>query len=610
MKGECINANVADMAEDEAAFISRFGTKAIFFVPIFMHGNYWGIITLEDHTNYRYFDEDCLDLFQSVAHLCAGAIIRAEMAREIAAAQMKLQDALTQATAASKAKSEFLANMSHEIRTPMNAVIGMTNIGKSAPDMKQMAYCFDRIEEASDHLLGVINDILDMSKIEAGKLDLSTSKFHFGKMLRSIINVNSFNIEEKRQKLKLYMDRNIPEFLVGDEQRLSQVITNLMGNAIKFTPEEGSIGISAYFLGEKEDVCTLQMTVKDSGIGISPEQQALLFKHFQQAESSTTRKFGGTGLGLVISKSIVEMMRGKIWIESELGKGAAFSFTVEVKRGIEKDISLPESGINWSNVRILAVDDDLDELAFLTETTNRFGAMCDIASNSEEALELAGQGKTYDICFLDWKLPCINGKELGELLKAKAADPKDITIVMLTAPVFNSTENRSTYVDKFLPKPLFQFSIVDTINDCLCAGSGQKEDVRQEPQPVFAGRRILLAEDVEINCEIVLALLEPTLVEIDCAKNGKEAVALFSKTPEKYDMIFMDLQMPEMDGYEATQNIRALDAPNAKTIPIIAMTANIFKEDVEKCLASGMNGHIGKPLDFGEVMEQVRTYLS
>jgi signal transduction histidine kinase len=244
-------------------------------------------------------------------------------------------EALEQAKAANKAKSEFLANMNHEIRTPLNAIIGMTIIGKNATSMKQTAFCFDRIEEASEHLLDIVNDILDMSKIEAGKFELSPSKFHFERMLQKVIDVFAFSAEKKRQKLKLCIDKAIPKVLFGDEQRLSQIIVNLVGNAVKFTPEDGSIRIDACLSDEEDDVCTLQITVADSGIGMSSGQQEHLFESFQQAESSTTRKFGGTGLGLAIAKNIVEMMEGKIWVESEPGKGSAFAFTVRLKRGTD-----------------------------------------------------------------------------------------------------------------------------------------------------------------------------------------------------------------------------------------------------------------------------------
>jgi CheY-like chemotaxis protein len=394
----------------------------------------------------------------------------------------ELASALEKAHEASLAKSNFLSNMSHEIRTPMNAIIGMTSIGKSAHETYKKDYALDRIANASIHLLGVINDILDVSKIESGKYELSSTEFDFEKMLKRVVDVISFKVDEKEQRFTVCVDENIPQYMVGDDQRLAQVITNLLGNAVKFTSKGGDVSLDTCFLGEEDGVCQIKIAVTDTGIGISPGQQTKLFQSFQQAESSTSRKFGGTGLGLAISKSIVEKMDGKIWVESDLGKGATFAFTFKMRR----------------------------------------------AEMKEQPLERYPQTPDAD------------------------AD--------------------------------------------ICS--------------TFKGCRILVAEDVEINREILMALLEPTNLEIDCAENGEEAVRMFGEAPEKYDMIFMDLQMPEMDGLEATRKIREFDIQKAKNIPIVAMTANVFKEDVEKCLAAGMNSHVGKPLNFDEVLEELQKYLS
>ena len=516
------------------------------------------------------------------------------------------------AQAASRSKSIFLANMSHEIRTPMNAIIGMTSIGKSAANMERMNYCFTRIEDASHHLLGVINDILDMSKIEANKFELSPSEFNFERMLQRVVNVINFRVDEKQQKLKVFIDRKIPDLLIGDEQRLAQVVTNLVGNAVKFTPAEGTIRIGTYFLGEEDGMCTVQITVTDSGIGISAEQQSRLFQSFQQAETSISRKFGGTGLGLTISKNIVEMMGGKIWVESELGKGATFAFKVQLKLSANGARELPVRSVNWGNVRILTVDDDPDTLVFFKKILKESGTTCDTAASAEEALELIERNGSYDICFLDWKLPGMDGLQLAGIVKKKAPNPENVTVIMFSAATWTTNEHEAKKlgVDKFLSKPVFPSVIVECIDNYFGVNTVRKEKVQQDTNVNFSGRCILLAEDVEINREIVLALLEPFSLEIECAVNGAEAVRMFSSAPQKYDMIFMDVQMPEMDGYTATRAIRALGTPKARTVPIIAMTANVFREDVEKCLESGMNSHVGKPLDLNEVLEALRTNLA
>jgi two-component system, sensor histidine kinase and response regulator len=515
----------------------------------------------------------------------------------------------TEAESANRAKSTFLATMSHEIRTPMNAIIGMTTIGKSAPTIKRKDYCFTKIEDASNHLLGVINDILDMSKIEANKFELAPVEFELEKMLRRVVNVINFRIDEKQQVLSVNIDHSIPRTLIGDDQRIAQVITNLLGNAVKFTPEQGAISLTVRLAEKINDICTLRISVSDSGIGITPEQQKKLFQSFEQAESSTTRKYGGTGLGLAISKNIVEMMGGSIWVESEQGKGSTFTFTIQAERGKEEKQDRL-SDVNLKDVRILTVDDDPDILSFFMEVTQRFGILCDTAASGEKALELIRQKGDYHIYFIDWKMPDIDGIQIAREIKARR--PENSIVTMISAAEWGAIakEAKEAGVDNFLSKPLFPSTIVEVINECLGVDKQQVEKTQAaDIKGIFAGRRILLAEDVEINREIVQTLLEPTQLEIDCAENGVEAVRIFTEAPARYDMIFMDIQMPEMDGYEATRRIRSLDDPKAKTIPIIAMTANVFKEDIDKCLASGMNNHVGKPLDFEEVMNRLHLYL-
>jgi len=512
-------------------------------------------------------------------------------------------------------KSAFLANMSHEIRTPMNAIIGMIKIGKSAPNIERKDYCLTKIEDASNHLLGVINDILDMSKIEANKFELYPVEFELEKMLRRVVNVVNFRIEEKHQKFSVHTDRSIPRTLIGDDQRIAQVITNLLGNAIKFTPEKGSVSLAVRLVDKINNLYTLQFSVSDTGIGINPEQQEKIFQSFEQAESSTTRKYGGTGLGLAISKSIVETMGGKIWVESEHGKGSTFIFTIQAMRGTEEKRGLLAPDINLKSVRILTVDDDPDILTYFQEIAHMFGLSCDTASSGEKALELVSQKNGYHIYFIDWKMPGMDGIQLAREIKARG--PEKSVVIMISAAEWSAVaeEAKTAGVDKFLSKPLFPSTIAEVINECLGVDKQAEQSQAAEIAGIFAGKRILLVEDVEINREIVQTLLEPTQMEIDCAENGAEAVRMFAEAPLKYDVIFMDIQMPEMDGYEATQRIRALEAEarsasqNVRRVPIIAMTANVFKDDIEKCLAAGMDSHVGKPVDFEEVMKSLHSYL-
>ncbi|MDR1443458.1 MAG: response regulator [Treponema sp.] len=460
-----------DVSQDSRyAPMTLVGTKAFIMAPLYVDGKFWAVLAIEECLRPRYWTKSDRQLVNTVSSIIAGETIRAQREKE-------RNIALEEAKKASRAKTDFLANMSHEMRTPMNAIIGMTAVGRAAPDIEKKEYSLEKIAEAGSHLLGVINDVLDMSKIEANKFELDSTNFSFEKMLKKTAGVINFKVEEKRQHFTLSIAEDIPGCLYGDEQRLSQVITNLLSNAVKFTPDRGNITLEALLEqpdGEGGPEYLVRVRVADTGIGISAEQHARLFSSFTQADSSTSRKYGGTGLGLAISRQIVEMMGGKIWVESEPGKGSVFSFIVPLKKGTEA----------------------------------------------------AAEGS---------------------------------------------------------------------------AGKPEDHD--------FTGFRILLAEDVEINREIVLALLEPTGVSVECAENGGMAVRIFNASPGAFDIIFMDIQMPEMDGYEASRTIRASPAPNAKTIPIIAMTANVFKEDVEKCLNAGMNDHVGKPLDFEGLINLLKTYL-
>ena len=516
---------------------------------------------------------------------------------------------------AAHAKANFLANMSHEIRTPMNAIIGMTNIGINATDIERKEYCLGKIETASKHLLGIINDILDFSKIDAGKFELSETSFNFEKTLSKIVDVINFSIESRKQNLYVSIDNCIPKHLFGDEQRLSQVVTNLLSNAIKFTPDGGTIRLDATLLSEKDDVCKLQVSVEDTGIGISKKQQTRLFNAFEQADAGITRKFGGTGLGITISKNIVEMMGGEIWLESQLGVGSKFMFTVLLKKSCESIVASHDKNIVWNNMKFFIIDDDPIILDFFVQLFQSKGAICTTASSAAQAQELLAQSSEYNMYFIDYTLPDLSGLELAELIQ-KQGNIQPVALLS-TAGDWDNIKGKATTVgvSTFLSKPLFSSAVLSTVSSCL----GEAEPLtvqRAETKSKFShtiadysGYFILLVDDVEINREIILALLEDTNVSIDTAENGIQAVEMFTQSPDKYGLILMDVQMPEMDGHTATRSIRALDIPFAKTIPIIAMTAHVFREDIENCVEAGMNNHIGKPIDTGELYAILQMYL-
>ena len=523
--------------------------------------------------------------------------------------RMARQQAETEA--ANSAKSSFLSAMSHEMRTPMNAIIGMTAIGKNAASLGGKTHALNRIEEASTHLLGVINDVLDISKIEANQLELSHLEFNFEKMIKKVISLISLRIDEKRQQFSFRTDGKVPHFIIGDDQRLTQVIVNLLSNAIKFTPEKGEIRLETSLVGEVGGVCELRIEVTDTGIGITAEQQEKLFRAFGQADSGINRVFGGTGLGLAISKSIVELMGGKIWVESEFGQGSRFVFTIRAPRGTNNLQLMLAPGVNWGNMRLLVVDDDPEIRNHFKELFENLGMRCDLAANDFEACRIIEDGGVYDMYFIGWRMSGIDGLELIRKIKSHGED-RPAVAVMISSIDWAVAKDRGAWtgVDKYLLKPLFSSSIIDCINECLgLEGAHYGGILDASTYGEFEGKRLLLAEDIEINREVLLSLLEDTGIRIDCAANGIEAVDMAEAGLDTYDVVFMDLQMPKMDGLEATRQIRALAAPRARTLPIIAMTANVFKSDIDECHAAGMNDHIGKPYDIVKVLEMLRKYL-
>ena len=609
--GRCINNLVRNLSPEEQAQLTPQDIVSILVVPIFVEEKFWGFVGFNDCRNERIFTNEEEVILRSGSLLIANAFMRNEMIQNIRETSQQLKSALYQANAANKAKSDFLSNMSHEMRTPMNAIIGMTAIGKNADDPARKTHALNKIGDAASHLLGIINDVLDMAKIEADKLELVPVEYNFEKMLQNVVTLINFRVDEKRQQLKINIDNTVPRFIVGDDQRLAQVLTNLLSNAIKFTPEGGNISLKVSIPWETDENCELHVEVADNGIGISPDHQKRLFRAFEQGDSGTSREYGGTGLGLVITKRIVELMNGRIWVESELGKGSRFIFTVMAKRSGKRTRSLLLPDVNWKNVRIMVVDDMIEIRNQFQDLFNHLEITCDAAADGFEAINAIEERGIYDIYFIDWQMPAVDGIELTRRIKSRS-ETRQTAVIMVTALDWEQIRDEATRagVDKHLLKPLFSSSIIDCLNECLGADCTKSDSVLSADAEEFAGKRMLLAEDIEINREILISLLEDTGIVIDCAKNGQEALDMIKAAPNKYDIVLMDIQMPKMDGLEATRCIRALPELQNAGLPIIAMTANVFKDDIKACLAAGMDDHLGKPLDIDRLMEILNKYLN
>jgi len=527
----------------------------------------------------------------------------------------ELKAAVIEAKNASLAKGSFLANMSHEIRTPMNAIIGMSQVAAKTDDLQKLKYCLSMIENSSTHLLSIINDILDLSKIEAGKLELDIAPFNIREMMTQISNLFAERIEQKKIRFNIILSENVKTQYSGDELRLSQVIVNLLSNAVKFTPDNGRIGLTVNEESNDGDRSKLRFEVSDTGIGMTPEQTVKLFAAFTQAESGTARKFGGTGLGLTISKSIVEKMDGKIWVESESGKGSTFIFEISLGIAEDQDDGLDINSL-LTDVKVLIIDDDIHETDYLKVVINSLGIDADVAENFERAISLINASKSgrkqYDVIFMDYSF--IDADGIDNIKKTSGNADISHIIIMTSFLHWNRIGDKlkSIGIDKYIARPIFPSALMDSIN-VVTGGTVKSSEYGTESSsemPDYSALTLLLAEDVEINREIFSSLLEETGAKIEVAENGRIAVEKFSLNPDRYNLIIMDVHMPEMDGYEATRTIRALSLDRAKTIPIIAMTANVFKEDIEMCIECGMNDHLAKPIEMDEVIKKMSFYCS
>ena len=522
----------------------------------------------------------------------------------------ELEKARQAALEANKAKSEFLANMSHDIRTPMNAIVGMTAIATAhIDDRKQVENCLRKITLSSKHLLGLINDILDMSKIESGKLTLTTEQISLKEVVEGIVNIMQPQVKTKKQTFDIHVENIFTENVWCDGIRLNQVLLNLLSNATKYTPEGGSIQLS---LSEEkspkgENYVRIHINVRDNGIGMSPEFLKRIYESYSRADGTRIHKTEGAGLGMAITKYIVDAMEGTIEIQSEPDKGSEFLLTFDFEKAdaMEIDMVLPA----WN---MLVVDDDELLCKTAMDALKSIGIKAEWTLSGEKAIELViehhKKREDYQIILLDWKLPGMNGIQAAREIRRNLGD--EVPILLISAYDWSEfeAEAREAGISGFISKPLFKSTLYHALCQYMDVGTEHEQTWNQNID--LSGRRILLAEDNELNWEVAKELLSDLGVELDWAEDGRICLDKFQKSPEGYyDIILMDIRMPHMTGYEATQAIRGLVHPDALSIPIIAMSADAFSDDIQHCLQCGMNAHIAKPIDVIELTRLLKRYL-
>lgn len=521
-----------------------------------------------------------------------------------------LELAKNEANKANKAKSEFLSNMSHDIRTPMNGIVGMTAIAMTnMNDTQKVQECLRKIALSSKHLLGLINDVLDMSKIESGKLSLNMDKLSLRDTMESIVNIVQPQIKSRNQHFDIFIQKIECEDVYCDSVRLNQILINLLSNAVKFTPEEGRVNV---YLSQEpspvgENFVRCHFRVKDSGIGMEPEFQKTIFDTFTRAHDSKVQKIEGTGLGMAITKAIVEAMKGTIELTSALGQGSEFHVTLDLEKAYvqEADMVLPP----W---KMLVVDNNEDLCHSAVATLKEIGAKAEYALSGDKAVSMVKKQHSanddYQVVLLDWKMPGMDGMQTAREIRKVVGE--DVTILIISAYDWSDIEKeaREAGAQGFISKPLFKSNLYLGLSRYL-EGEPSEEKEPEEESPQFAGKRILLAEDNDLNWEIAEELLSEAGFELERAENGQICIDMFERSEiGYYDVVLMDIRMPVMNGYDAARGIRSLHRADAG-LPIIAMTADAFSDDIQRCLECGMNAHIAKPIDVGQVIQQLKKYL-
>ena len=536
---------------------------------------------------------------------------RKEMIKELAQQRESLSIALEDANQANKAKTAFLSNMSHEIRTPMNAIIGLERIALNDPAISETTReHLEKIGLSAQHLLSIINNILDMSRIESGRITVKNEEFSFAKLLAQVNTIISSQCREKGIEYECRVKGTIGDYYIGDDIKLRQVMINILGNAVKFTSSGGRITFVVESTARFNGKSTLRFIISDTGSGMSQDYLPKLFDAFSQEDSSKTSHSGSTGLGMAITKSIVELMNGTISVESEKNKGTTFTVKVTLLDSDHKNVHEGETVLNPHELCVLVIDDDPIACEHAQLVLGQVGVNCEKALSGAEGLQMVkvrhARREPYNLILVDWRMPDMDGVETTRQIREAVGN--ETPVVILTSYDWDEIEDQAKEagIDTFVAKPLFAGAVLDEFRDAF-----KKKNTKLVRETAdLKGRRVLLAEDVAVNAEIMIMVLSMREMQVDHAENGRIAVEKFEEHEEGYyDAVLMDMRMPEMDGLEATRRIRDMNRSDAKNIPIIALTANAFDEDVQHSMQAGLNAHLSKPVEPELLFETLESLL-